>query len=371
MFIAINSTDQRQVFGRLPFVVLLLALSLQVFNTWVASLSLQQPGELETASFETFASFRTITTFDLLSENASSACAQSVAGITDVEEVPFLVVLGIAQDGGFPQAGCRKRCCVDVPEERKVGPTCLAIVDPVSKQRWLLECTPDFPNQLRLLDEVFPVQAAPGIDGVFLTHAHIGHYAGLIHFGREVMGTQSIPVFAMPRMAGFLTNNGPWSQLVKLNNIAVKRLADGQQVVLNERIAVTPIVVPHRDEFSETVAFKIQGPKRTALFLPDIDKWERWETSIEELIPQVDVAYLDATFYDGQELPGRDMSQIPHPFIVESIQRFGGLSEEHRNKIRFIHLNHTNPALDQDSPASAAIRKSGMSVAEMQQRFDL
>ncbi len=290
-----------------------------------------------------------------------------IAGQTDASppsDAPYVTVLGIAQDGGFPQANCYKECCRDLQGGPIEGPACLAVVDPQSGQRWLFECTPEFPRQLARLNAKAPVQSRPGIDGIFLTHAHIGHYAGLVHLGREVMGTQGIPVHVMPRMASFLKSNGPWSQLVDLQNIQLEVLVAGQAISLNERIRVTPLVVPHRDEFSETVAFKIEGPDRSVLFLPDIDKWERWETQIEEVIRDVDVAYLDATFYDDAELPGRDMSQIPHPFIVESVRRFGPLSASQRSKVRFIHLNHSNPALRPSSKARLRVQKAGMTVAE-------
>ncbi len=287
------------------------------------------------------------------------------------QESPFVVVLGIAQDGGYPQAGCRKNCCALLEPNLSEAPAAIAIVDPVSNQRWIFECTPQFPRQLQLLDRTFATKKSPGIDGIFLTHAHIGHYAGLIHLGREVMGTKEVPVFAMPRMRIFLTENGPWSQLVKLKNIALQPLEESTSIKLNERLRVTPITVPHRDEFSETVAYKVTGPKRSLLFLPDIDKWSRWETRIEMLIADVDVAYLDATFFDDSELPGRNMAEIPHPFVVESIKRFGTLSKEDRAKVRFIHLNHTNPALRVDSSERATIQRAGMGVAKTGERVSL
>ena len=287
------------------------------------------------------------------------------------EKSPYVVVLGVAQDGGFPQAGCQKLCCRGRHGGAVEGPSCLALVDPQTSQRWLFECTPEFPRQLAHLNEICSVKEGLGIDGVFLTHAHIGHYAGLLHLGREVIGADNVPVHVMPRMKSFLQENGPWSQLVKLKNIRLQELRSGRTVRLNRRLSVTPILVPHRDEFSETVAYLIAGPQRSVLFLPDIDKWERWETKVEDLIADVDVAYLDATFFDNAELPGRDMAQIPHPFVVESIQRFGALSAGERNKIRFIHLNHTNPALNPRSKAVKRVEEAGMAIAATGERVEL
>lgn len=209
------------------------------------------------------------------------------------------------------------------------------------------------------------------VDGIFLTHVHIGHYAGLMQLGREVLGTHAVPVYAMPRMQRFLESNGPWDQLVKLNNIDLRPLAADTPVPLTGGLTVTPFLVPHRDEYSETVGYLIKGPRRRVLFIPDIDKWERWNRRLEDDLADVDVAYLDATFYDATELPGRDLSEIPHPFIVETMQRLQSLPPTERAKVHFIHLNHTNPALQPNSAARKAIDQQGFHIAEVGERIEL
>ncbi|GAB5519885.1 MAG: hypothetical protein RhofKO_21360 [Rhodothermales bacterium] len=280
---------------------------------------------------------------------------------------PALIVLGIGQDGGVPQAGNTADTGWEEPaKQRRV--VSLALVDPVTKQRWLFEATPDLPEQLHHLDRVLPVQAPkPGLDGVFLTHAHMGHYTGLMYFGHEVMGAQQVPVYAMPRMADYLRSNGPWSQLVRYDNIDLQILSADSTVQLNERLRVTPLRVPHRQEFSEVVGYRIEGPSASALFIPDIDSWEEWDaegTRIEDEIAKVDVAYLDATFYANGEIPGRDMSGFPHPFITHSMARFANLPASEKAKVRFIHLNHTNPALWEGTEARTAIAEQGFRVAD-------
>ena len=103
----------------------------------------------------------------------------------------------------------------------------------------------------------------------------MGHYAGLIHLGRESANTKKTPVYAMSRMAQFLRSNGPWSQLVDLENISIQaRSKQYRQFLVSPRLTVTPLVVPHRDEFSETVGFLIEGQSKRALYIPDIDKWD-------------------------------------------------------------------------------------------------
>jgi pyrroloquinoline quinone biosynthesis protein B len=286
---------------------------------------------------------------------------------------PYLVVLGIAQDAGYPQAGTKEHPAWDDPALRRLA-SCLALVDPASSERWLFEATPDFKEQLHRLDVIAPHDDVPGLAGIFLTHGHVGHYTGLLHLGREAMGARGVPVYAMPRMREFLAGNGPWDLLLRLGNVAVRPLADATPVALNPRLEVTPILVPHRDEYTETVAFEIRGPRRAVLFLPDVDKWERLDAlgrPIEEILGRVDVAYLDGSFFEDGEVPGRDMAEIPHPFIRESIARFGKLPAGERAKIRFLHLNRTNPALRPDSEAAREIAGAGFRLAKELERVDL
>ncbi len=289
----------------------------------------------------------------------AGVCAVMAAG---TGPGPYVIVLGIAQDGGAPQAGCTKACCVERSDRQHVA--CLGIVDPASGERWLIDATPDLPAQIDMLDE-------PVLSGILLTHAHIGHYTGLMHLGHEVMGADRMPVYAMPRMIEFLSSNGPWDQLVKLGNIELRPLTADNPVALNDRITVTPFLVPHRDEYSEAVGFRVDGPERSVLYIPDIDKWQRWDRSIEDLVADVDVAFLDGTFYADGELPGRDMSGIAHPFIAQSIERFGDRSAADCDKIRFIHLNHTNPALRPDGETRKAIESAGFHVAREREQFGL
>lgn len=279
---------------------------------------------------------------------------------------PYLVVLGTAQDGGYPQAGTPPGPAWG-PERRRYA-TSLGLVDPASGARWLFEATPDFRDQLHELDRVASSDAAvPGLTGIFLTHAHVGHYAGLMHLGHEVIGARDVPVYAMPRMREFLARNGPWDQLVRFDNIDVRALEHDVTVRLNARLSVTPFRVPHRDEYSETVGYRITGPQRTVIFLPDIDKWERWEEQgvrIEDVVAGADVAYLDATFYRDGEVPGRAMAEIAHPFIEETMRRFAVATANERAKIRFIHLNRTNPAAF-DGDERRAVERAGFRIARM------
>jgi pyrroloquinoline quinone biosynthesis protein B len=288
----------------------------------------------------------------------------------ELPRVPYVVVLGMAQDGGYPQAGCRRDDCLAAFDGERDGAlvASLGIVDPASGERWIIDATPDFPRQLRLLERFAgpPRDPRRPLDGVLLTHAHVGHYLGLAHLGREVMGTRGVPVYALPRMRTFLESNGPWSQLVSLGNIEIRNLIAGETMRLNDRISVTPLLVPHRDEFSETAGFVVRGAARSILWLPDIDKWEKWTTAIEDVVGSVDVAWIDATFYSADELPGRNLAEIPHPTVQESVSRLAALA----SRVRFTHLNQSNPLL-RDPQLVRSIEQKGFRVTREGEVFPL
>ncbi|MEL6665541.1 MAG: MBL fold metallo-hydrolase [Pseudomonadota bacterium] len=278
-----------------------------------------------------------------------------------------LLVLGAGQDAGAPQFGNPDDPAWQDPSLRLTA-TSIAIVNHETSERYLFDATPNITEQLQRLDSLAPVETKnEGLSGVFLTHAHIGHYAGLMFLGREVAGTSGVPVYAMPRMREFLAENGPWGQLVDLGNIVLQPLEDREPVSLSTAVQVTPYRVPHRDEYSETVGFIIESAQKSALYLPDIDSWKEWDTAfdlrIEEVVTQVDFAFIDATFYDDFELPGRDMSLIPHPRVTQSMDLLDHLSAETKAGVNFIHYNHTNAIRFDDSNASETVTGRGFSIA--------
>jgi pyrroloquinoline quinone biosynthesis protein B len=284
-----------------------------------------------------------------------------------------VLVLGIAQDGGLPHVGCSQPCCMAARRDgRQLFPACLAIHDAASGKLCLVEATPRIEPQLALLHRLTG-QRARGrqpVDAVMLTHAHIGHYLGLLQFGFEVAATKDLPVYVTPRFARFLRANGPWSQLVGMQQIIPREVAPGASFSPLPGVTVTSESVPHRDEFSDTVAFKIRGPDRTVLFVPDIDAWSDRPGLLERLIEDVDVAFLDATFYDGRELPGRDLSKVRHPFMIDTMRRLESQAKQAPGRFRFIHLNHTNPALH-DPAVVEEIERRGFRLARQGERVGL
>ncbi|WP_081817016.1 MBL fold metallo-hydrolase [Polaribacter sp. Hel_I_88] len=285
------------------------------------------------------------------------------AEVKTLNSQQYITILGIAQDGGYPHIGCQKTCCKSIyaGKSKRKSVVSLGLVDTKNQQKWIFEATPDLHTQLAVLEQNH-LKTKTIINGVFLTHAHIGHYTGLMYFGREAYGKQNISVFAMPKMMSFIKNNGPWNQLVTLQNIQLQKLQNDSIINLNKTLKVTPFLVPHRDEFSETVGYRIEGENKTALFIPDIDKWHKWKKNIIDEVKKVDYAFLDATFFNQKEVK-RAMTEVPHPFIEETVNLFKNESLATKNKVIFIHFNHTNPALQKNSEERKSIENLGFQFA--------
>lgn len=291
--------------------------------------------------------------------------------VTVVPARSFVVVLGIGQDAGVPQMGCASKFCERAwkdPSLRRLVSS-IALVDPDSGSRWIFDATPDLPEQFQRLKEITG-DNTNRIDGIFLTHAHIGHYTGLMYLGRESMNSSGVKVYAMPRMKSMLESNAPWSQLVSLKNIDLQSLQGATAVSLGGTITVEPFLVPHRDEFSETVGFRIAAGGKSLIFIPDIDKWSKWPKKLEDIVRANDFVLIDGTFYADGEIP-RPISEVPHPFVSETVDLLKELPSKEKAKVRFIHFNHSNPLVQGDKKKIKELRKNGFSAAYEGERFPL
>ena len=285
-------------------------------------------------------------------------------------QTEYIYILGNVQDAGLPHIGCQHKFCKEkFSEFEEYFTTSIAVVDPAEKKYILFEASPDIPYQLNYLEkEIFNEFLLP--ESIFITHAHIGHYTGLMYFGREALGAKNLIIKVLPKMSNFLKTNGPWSQLVDINNIKIQKLSFGSKTNELRNITVTPIQVPHRDEYSETAGFIIEGRNKKALFIPDIDKWEKWDKNLKQLVYEFDYLLLDATFYDSKEI-NRDISEIPHPLVTETINLLDDLSPEHKNKVYFIHMNHTNLMLDPSSDLTKLVVNKGFNITRLGLKLSL
>ena len=243
-----------------------------------------------------------------------------------------ILTLGTAQDGGYPHTGCRSECCVDAWKDTKLKRLVSSMAILSGNDSWLIDITPDFRHQLRIIET--ELNGKTHICGIFISHAHLGHYMGLLELGLEVMNTNNIPVYVMPKMKAFLEGNAPFTQLIELNNIKLKKIEGDVSVQINDNFSIKPFQVPHRNEFSETVGYQIQTSHHSVLYIPDIDSWDKWDVDINEMIKANDIAVLDGTYYDKSELKTRDITIIPHPSISESMSRFSALNKMDRKVLQ-------------------------------------
>jgi pyrroloquinoline quinone biosynthesis protein B len=266
------------------------------------------------------------------------------------------VLLGTAQDGGFPQLDCDCDNCLAAKAGRLAPQpvTALGLIDREVRRSWIIDATPDFPAQLRLLREWAP---ECDFSGILLTHAHIGHYTGLMYLGREGRGASRFPVYCSESMARFLADNAPWAALLTQQHIALAEFRSGVPVDLDAGFRITPHRVPHRGEYTDTHAFFIETSQRRVFYCPDIDDWDRLDVSLDDYLGEGDLALLDGTFFSEDELPHRDRSEIPHPLARDTVQRFAGAAFERV----LIHLNHSNP-IHGEGAALEWVRQHGASV---------
>jgi len=282
------------------------------------------------------------------------------------------ILLGTTQDGGLPHIGCRCPRCTAAfqnPQEAEYA-ACLALVDKRAEQPavWLIDATPDIKWQLDILaGELGAHPRRAGRirqpDGIFLTHAHMGHIGGLPQLGPEAMAVEQMPIYATTELVSLLKATPLWQPA--LSCLDLKPLPGGHSVSLASELTITSLIIPHRDEWDVgTVAYHIRGPRRSLLYLPDIDAWDQWPGA-EAALSTVDVSLVDASFYSVAELGGRD--PVAHPLIPDTLRRFAHLP----GQLVLTHFNHTNPILDKNSHERKSVLETGAVVASRGMTFQL
>ncbi|CAF1300867.1 unnamed protein product [Rotaria sordida] len=276
-----------------------------------------------------------------------------------------ILLLGTAQDGGMPQIRCQCKNCSAVHDGKisQQYTVSLAIIDRNTNQVWLIDCSPDFRAQCTLLQNHFGLNNSFKLEGIFLTHLHMGHYVGLFQFGRETIDWKGLKIYGTESVCQFFQSNQPWSTYIQIGNFLINPLLPQTEIQLSTNLFIKSQLVPHRAEFSDTVGYFIRGPSRNIFYCPDVDSWEHGWSNENGLLPidivkNVDQAFLDATFFSSDELPNRNIDEIPHPTVLQTLEKFKGLE----NKITLIHFNHSNPLYDKQSKQREQCNQLGINI---------
>ncbi len=274
-----------------------------------------------------------------------------------------LVILGSAQDGGVPHAGCLCYNCqaarADWTQRRLPASAGIVAGDRVA----LIDATSAFEEQYHALwkrsmgSESFDGERYGAPEIVILTHAHTGHYAGIWQLDRSVLAARGTRVLSPPRMHAFLSAQEPWAGMVRDGFIVLEPLTLDATVEIFPGVSTRAIEVPHRAEWdTDTVALIVSGQSSSAIYLPDIDSWDEWELRIEDVISSVDAAFIDGSFWAAPT-----SRNVPHPPVVESLERLQPLVDDGR-RVSFIHLNHSNPLCDATTLEYSSVVGRGFEV---------
>jgi pyrroloquinoline quinone biosynthesis protein B len=233
------------------------------------------------------------------------------------------------------------------------------VVDEKGGRAWLIDASPDLPRQLEMVVDALPGPKRSGIplSGVLLTHIHMGHYWGLGHLGKEGTMPSGLPVLGPPRTAEFLTRNSPFCEMAAWGALEIRSVEPGEDLEFGKGVGFCPVEVPHRDDFSDTVAWTVMGPRWKVLYAPDMDVME---DAFVDLVSRVDMAIIDGTFYTREEIPGA-MDTVPHPPVTETMVRLR-TALEGGTRVAYTHLNHTNPLCDPRSPEFGHLVSQGFGV---------
>lgn len=264
-------------------------------------------------------------------------------------------VVGNVQDGGIPHLGCDCDLCVkarnDPREAKYVESILLKEANDENTARYLVNATPDIRMQVQW----------KYLDGIFIPHEGLGHITGLQFFGQEGPDVSELSVFCCDDVENYMMKNDPYRFLIDRDNIQVHDFSDGEEIdIRGGSIESRQFHHPHLNH--DTTAYIIEGENKELFYLADITDFT---DEIVECVEEADIAIIDGTFWSEDEI-GR-FEEVPHPPIRRSLDQFSDTDTE----IYFTHLNHTNPAIKEDSQERQELEKRGFNVATQGMELNL
>jgi pyrroloquinoline quinone biosynthesis protein B len=296
-------------------------------------------------------------------------------------------VLGVAAGGGFPQWNCACDLCARCRRGEGPEPTThagIAVRGDGGGGWWLANATPDVLAQIEAHPDLWPGPAARStpITSVVLTDAEFDHTIGLLLLREGA----SLDVWATPAVLDILHDDFPVRRLVeRYASFHWRELTPGEPAEVVPGVDVTPLAISDRcPRFSReperpdaVVALRIEDRSSggSALWSPQVGAWT---DEIRDAVAGVDVAFVDGTFWVGDELSGAGagtrgaaaMGHLPLSGPDGLAAHYAATGGDGVRRL-LAHINNTNPILDPASPERAELAALGIEIAPSGTSLDL
>jgi pyrroloquinoline quinone biosynthesis protein B len=297
-----------------------------------------------------------------------------------------ITVLGAAAGGGFPQWNCNCRNCAGVRAGTlRATPrtqSSIFVRDDHGADGVLLNASPDIGQQVRATPALQPARRArdSAIAGVVLVDGQVDHASGLLMLRER---DTPLPLWCTDAVADDLTAGWPVLPVLA-RYCGVDRHAiplDGSAFrvpgVDGLSLRALPLAgkpAPYSPRRERPVAGDNIG-----LLVTDCERGTSlfYAPALEALTPEVldamegaDAVMVDGTFWSDDEMPrlglgrktARAIGHLPQSGPGGMIEQLRTLPARTRRLL--VHVNNTNPILDEDSPERAALAREGIEVCE-------
>jgi pyrroloquinoline quinone biosynthesis protein B len=292
-------------------------------------------------------------------------------------------VLGSAAGGGFPQWNCN---CPQCSAVRSGSPyhlprTQSSIAVTANEIDWLLvNASPDVLQQIKAFPALQPARALrdTGIAAVLLMDAQIDHTTGLLMLREH---RQKLPLYCHPLVREDLSTGNPlfkvlshycdidWHDLQLQTSFHVPGLS-GLHFQALPLISNAPPYSPHRDKpqpgDNVGLTVKDETSGKTLFYAPGLGQME---PHVWQAMQQADCVMVDGTLWTDDEMialgasqkTSRAMGHMPQSG-ADGMMAWLDKLPSHVRKI-LIHINNTNPILDDSSPQRQTLNTHGIEVA--------
>ncbi|HEY3430940.1 MAG TPA: pyrroloquinoline quinone biosynthesis protein PqqB [Rhodocyclaceae bacterium] len=296
-----------------------------------------------------------------------------------------LIILGASAGGGFPQWNCNCRNCAGVRDGsvRAKPRTQSSICVSADGVDWaLLNASPDILLQIKATPELQPHRALrdTGIGGVLLVDGQIDHATGLFMLREQ---KQPLPLWCADPVYEDLTTGNPVLKVLAHYSGVVRHSVplDGSPFAMDKvqglSFSALPLTSkaapysPHREQSvdGDNIGLTItdQASGKRLFYAPGLGAND---PQVFARMKEADCVLVDGTFWTDDEMisaglsdkTARDIGHLPQSGTGGMMDWLGELPKSVRKIL--IHINNTNPILDEDSPQRAELTRRGIEVAE-------